>query len=179
MSWDLSEEEIQELFAAMRGEEVIDLDDDEDDSPEAERNEAIASLPLLVRRANNRFDFELRRAARALGYPDVGPSGLHVLRLVGSRGRPISLLAELLGMTRQAAAQAVARLDERGLTSRRESLTNTRVVCTPDGRRLLREVNEAMVDLVWSWGMVSDVSRIAALARDLEVLAQNPRRRFG
>jgi hypothetical protein len=53
------------------------------------------------------------------------------------------------------------------------------VVCTPNGRRLLREVNEAMVDLIWSWGMVSDVSRIAALARDLEVLAQNPRRRFG
>jgi DNA-binding MarR family transcriptional regulator len=178
MAWaGLSEERIEAAFAELLGDDDDDFDDAGDEGSGA--SQAVPNLPLLVRRANVRFDRELRRVARALGHPEVGPSGLHLLRLVGRRGQPISVLAEQLGVSRQAVGQAVQRLEERELTTRREHWAATLIVCTASGRRLRREVDEAIMRVVWGWGLVADGSRLDDLARDLDVLAQDPRTRFG
>jgi DNA-binding MarR family transcriptional regulator len=141
--------------------------------------EAIATLPLLVRQANARFDSELRRVTRRIGHPQVGPAGVHLLRVMGDSGKPMTALAHRLGISRQAVGQAVKSLEEQGLATRREFWTGTLIVLTGDGRRLLDEVSEAVVDIVWTWGMVADGTRLDDLVRDLEVLAQNPRTRWG
>ena len=52
------------------------------------------------------------------------------------------------------------------------------VVRTPEGRDLLRDVNEAVVDIVWEWGLVADPARLRDLARDLAVLARDARDRW-
>jgi DNA-binding MarR family transcriptional regulator len=180
----MDNDEINSLLAFLRGEEFGGDDDEEDEPAEdlgdsAGADESVASLPLLVRQANARFDHELRRVARELGHEQVGPSGLHLLRLVGRRGKPVSALAELLGVSRQGAGQVVARLEGLGLVRRKEQWTTTLIVRTREGRALLRDVNEAVVGVVWGWGLVADPTRLGDLAHDLAVLAQDPRARLG
>jgi DNA-binding MarR family transcriptional regulator len=179
MGWEGENEELMELwFAAMSGDDLgggesLDTDDD------SAQTDAIGSLPLLVRRANLRFDTELRRVARDLGHPEVGPTGLHLLRLLRRRGQRVVALAEPLGITRQAVSQTVTVLHEHGLTAPQAHWAGVLIALTAEGRELLREVDRALVTVVWAWGMAADGSRLDALVHDLEVLAQDPRSGLG
>lgn len=181
MAWsEMDADEINSLMAFIRGEEVIDVDaEEEDDAPLSEDDENLAMLPLLVRRANARFDRELLAAARDLGYEQVGPSGLHVLRVISPQGTPVVTLADRLCVSRQATSKVVMRLEDHGLVQRQERMRNVVVKRTAEGRRVLRNVNEAIVDVVWGWGLFADPTRIGELARDLRLLATDNLRRPG
>ena len=133
-----------------------------------------ADLPLALRLAAQRVDRELTRLVSEAGWASLTPRGWHVLRLCRFRGKPISALADQLVISRQAVSQTVAGLEEQGLVRRKPGRFTMLAVATEDGRSLVREVDDAVVDLVSQWSFHLPAERMAALAKDVDVLAERP-----
>ena len=95
---------------------------------------------ILLVTAYQRFVDELRAAMAASGFDDMGRWDGYVLRALDGNPLTVSALAELLGMTKQGAAQIVDDMRERGYVQRRPSPTDRRswpLHLTAQGERAL------------------------------------------
>ena len=105
-----------------------------------------------------------RLAAR--GWRDLRPSYGYVLLACRDRPTTSTELADLLGMTKQAASKLIEGLVGAGLVRRRPSRDDSRVrlvTLTPRGRRLLGAVEEVYVELEQEWADVLGRPAVEAL----------------
>ncbi|MBI2929247.1 MAG: MarR family transcriptional regulator [Verrucomicrobia bacterium] len=114
---------------------------------------------------------------------DLGPSQFNVLNLLATQAEGLTQveLSRQLIMHRSNLTGLVDRLEKRGLLSRRDHATDRRayrVVLTPAGRKLLREVLPhyyAAAEQVWEKIPVARSNRLAA---DLRTLSEAAERMF-
>ncbi|MDF2144263.1 MarR family winged helix-turn-helix transcriptional regulator [Knoellia sp. p5-6-4] len=134
----------------------------------------LEALPYLLRRATASMDRLLLQTLEGRGFADVGATGLHVLLLVRSP-RPVSLLAESLGMTPQAMGRVVKRMEARELVVRYEHPYDARslmVELTDDGADLASIVREALQDALHVVSDDLEGERLGQLVDDLAVVAE-------
>ena len=104
------------------------------------------------------------------GWPELrAPYGFV---LVAARERAITsgAIAELMGMTKQAASKLVDAMEGEGYVRRRPDGGDARaklVELTPRGHELLAAVEEIYADLEGEWAAVVGRNRIEAVRRDL------------
>lgn len=104
------------------------------------------------------------------GWPGMRPPYGFVL--VAARERPLTsgAIAELMGMTKQAASKLVDAMEGEGYVSRRVDGGDARakrVELTPLGRKLLAAVEEIYADLEAEWAEVVGRPRVEAVRADL------------
>ena len=134
----------------------------------------VERLPYLLRRAAAAIDQLLTETVNGSGLPELTATGVQVLSLL-SASHPTSALAESLRMTPQAAGRVVARLEELGLVCRHPHRFDGRalmVELTPEGEEAAEAVRRAVEDALHLLGDDLEPGRLAALARDLEVVAE-------
>jgi DNA-binding MarR family transcriptional regulator len=133
------------------------------------------TVPALVQLLARRDTERLRADFAEQGMTGLRP--LHALLLVPllGGGRHASDLAETLGVSRQAVAQVVTRLEADGYLKRITDPGDARakLVClTPRGRGALRVMRSSALDLEDSWQRELGADRFAAFRETLlELLA--------
>lgn len=114
------------------------------------------------------------RLARA-GYRDVRPSFGYVLLAVRDEPAPTSAVAELLGVTKQAASQVALGLEQAGYVRRRThpgDARSTLLELTPRGRKFLETVEAIYDELESEWAAVTGRQRLEAMRDDLEAVLE-------
>ena len=104
------------------------------------------------------------------GYRDVRPSFGYVLLAARDAPVPARALAELLGVTKQAASQLVDAMELGGYVQRRDDPDDARaklVELTARGRTFLGAVEDIYDGLEAEWAAVIGRGRLAAVRHDL------------
>lgn len=112
----------------------------------------------------------LHERLRARGYADVRPTYGYVLLAVRERPRTGVELAELLGVTKQAAAKLIEAMEAGGYVARAPHGDDARaklVTLTRDGRRFLGVVEAIWAELEAEWASVTSERRLETLRADL------------
>lgn len=154
------------------------LHDSDADDPRAAH--VAEELPLLLRQAHQAVDAALLSTARAGGLGCLNLSALHVLRLVGVRGRSIGGLARDLGVSPQAASKTVALLEQEGLVAKEphpRDASAILVVLTGMAGEAREILDAALDDLVRRWTEDLPPGALEPLVSALDVLAAPARRR--
>jgi DNA-binding MarR family transcriptional regulator len=143
------------------------------------REEAVVTLPFVLRQGSRAVDALLRRTLVARGLADVSLTGLDILGLARI-ARPIVALGERLKISPQAAGRVVATLEAAGLVEKRPGYRDGRQVLveiTPDGSGVLRVAHDAIMDALHL--VADDVveGRLADLTEDLATIAWVDRER--
>jgi DNA-binding MarR family transcriptional regulator len=134
----------------------------------------VERLPFLLRRAAAAIEQLLTETVNGSDLPELTATGVQVLSLL-SGSRPTSALAESLRITPQAAGRVVARLEEQGLVCRYPHRFDGRalmVELTPEGEEAAEAIRRAVEDALHVLGDDLEPGRLAALTRDLEVVAE-------
>jgi DNA-binding MarR family transcriptional regulator len=134
----------------------------------------VERLPFLLRRAAAAIEQLLTETVNGSDLPELTATGVQVLSLL-SGSRPTSALAESLRITPQAAGRVVARLEEQGLVCRCPHRFDGRalmVELTPEGEEAAEAIRRAVEDALHVLGDDLEPGRLAALTRDLEVVAE-------
>src|SRR5216683_4193413 len=108
------------------------------------------TLYRLVLRASRVETTSTLERVHHLGYSDVSLGDTNLLANLDTDGTSISALARRAGITRQAAGQQVAALEEAGYVERRPSDTDGRavlIVQTKRGRALLNDALDIVEEL--------------------------------
>lgn len=116
------------------------------------RDQTLYRLLLRASRAETTATLE---RVRQLGYTDISLADTNLLANLDTEGTSISALARRAGITRQAASQQIAALEEAGYVTRRPSDTDGRaviIVQTARGRALLES----------ALGIVENLERVYA-----------------
>ncbi len=131
------------------------------------------ALPLLLLAGFRRLVDDLHDRLAEEGHPDVRPAHGFALQAIGRGASSPGALAEVLGVTKQAAARTVARLEEIGYLGRevdpddarrqRITLTAAGHDCLVRSERILGELRDAWVDAVGE-------RRVAGVERTLTAL---------
>jgi DNA-binding MarR family transcriptional regulator len=133
-----------------------------------------ADLYPLVLAAAGGLSAEIQAGVRARGFPDTRAAyGFAFVRLAPAGATTVEL-AEYLGMTKQAAAQLVDDLVQRGYVRRRPHPTDARaklVELTERGWACTRAADEAGAEAIARWVEVLGADRVAALRDDLARVA--------
>jgi len=113
---------------------------------------------------------ELHARLADRGWPPMRPPYGFVL--VAARERPLTsgAIAELMGMTKQAASKLVDAMEGEGFVRRRPDGDDARaklVELTPRGHELLAAVEEIYADLESEWAKVVGRRRVEAIRADL------------
>lgn len=122
---------------------------------------------------------DLHAGLEARGFGDIRPLWGFVLVSVADRPRTIGELGEILGVSKQAAAKAVAGLAETGLASTADDPRDRRatlVSVAERGRAFLSAAEEAYVEIEAEWADVIGQTRLEELRR---TLAESLSARFG
>ena len=127
-------------------------------------------LARLFAMAFNYFMGELHARLRERGYGDVRPAFGFVLLAAREHGTTAKEIAELMGMTKQAAAKLVEAMVSARYLARRASPTDARVVLlelTAKGEALLATVEDIYADLEGNWAETLGVRGLTSMRRDL------------
>lgn len=138
------------------------------------RDDDALALSMLLLAAGNALVDGIHAGVVARGFDDVRPAhGFAFVRLAPS-GATISELAVHLGVTRQAAAQLVDELIEKGYVTRQPHPEDGRarlIVLTDRGWACTRAADQAAADTVRAWAGVLGEERLTALRDDLALVA--------
>jgi DNA-binding MarR family transcriptional regulator len=138
------------------------------------RNDDALALCALVLAAGNALVDGIHAGVVGRGFGDVRPAhGFAFARLAPS-GATVSELAAHLSVTRQAAAQLVDELIEKGYVTRQPHPEDGRarlVVLTERGWACTRAADQAAADAVRAWATVLGEDRLRALRDDLSAVA--------
>jgi DNA-binding MarR family transcriptional regulator len=112
------------------------------------------------------------------GWRDIRPPYGFVLLAVRDRPTTATDVGRLLGLTKQAASKVLDAMEAADLVRRRPHAADGRaklVEITPEGRRLLRDVETVYAELEAGWAAVVGTERVEALRRDVTAVlrAQN------
>ena len=130
-------------------------------------------LPLLLIGGFRVLIDELHARLAGRGHPDARPLHGFALQALGRDGASTSELGRRLGVSKQAAAKTVARLEALGYAAREPDPADARarvVVVTPRGRDLLRESAAIFEELKSEFAAEVGSDRVAALEDDLATL---------
>jgi len=137
-------------------------------------NDDALALCALVLAAGNALVDGIHAGVVGRGFGDVRPAhGFAFARLAPS-GATVSELAAHLSVTRQAAAQLVDELIEKGYVTRQPHPEDGRarlVVLTERGWACTRAADQAAADAVRAWATVLGEDRLRALRDDLSAVA--------
>ena len=103
-----------------------------------DQHQPLGRFLILLFRA---FEDDLVRRLEAVGYSDVTPADLNVLRFVKPTGSTSIEVAKLAGVTKQAIAKSIAAIEGKGYIKRQPNSEDGRsqiIVFTPKGMRLLK-----------------------------------------
>ena len=107
------------------------------------------------------------------GFPDVRPAHNAVFQYLDATGTTVSTLAERAEMTKQAMAELVAHLEERGYVDRVPDPADRRaklVRPTAKGRRVCAVVREMVPEMEQRLAEVIGATRMRQLRRDLQTI---------
>jgi DNA-binding MarR family transcriptional regulator len=112
------------------------------------------------------------------GWRDIRPPYGFVLLAVRDEPTTATDISRLLGLTKQAASKVLDAMEAADLVRRRSHAEDGRaklVAITPEGRRLLRDVESIYAGLEAGWAAVVGAERVDALRRDVAAVlrAQN------
>jgi DNA-binding MarR family transcriptional regulator len=112
------------------------------------------------------------------GWRDLRPPYGFVLLAVRDQPTTATDVGRLLGLTKQAASKVLDAMEAADLVRRRSHDEDGRaklVEITPEGRRLLRDVETVYAELEAGWAAVVGAERLEALRRDIAAVlrAQN------
>ena len=109
------------------------------------------------------------------GFPDVRPAHNAVFQYLDATGTTVSTLAERAEMTKQAMAELVAHLEDRGYVDRVPDPDDRRaklVRPTAKGRRVYAMVREMVPEMEQRLVEVIGASRMQQLRRDLQTIQE-------
>jgi DNA-binding MarR family transcriptional regulator len=109
------------------------------------------------------------------GFPDVRPAHNAVFQYLDATGTTVSTLAERADMTKQAMAELVAHLEDRGYVDRVPDPADRRaklVRPTAKGRRVYAVVREMVPEMEQRLVEVVGVTRMRQLRRDLQTIQE-------
>lgn len=131
------------------------------------------TVPALVQLVAASAAPHLRAAFAAAGLDGVRPAQSVVLVPLAAGGLHASDLADRLGVSRQAIAQAVVALERHRYVSRLPDPVDGRaqiIELTPRGRQVLRVLRSAAVDLEKRWQDTLGQQRLKELRKSLQLL---------
>ncbi len=140
------------------------------DAADAQWEPTVPALVQLVAASEGPY---LKAAFAAAGLDGVRPAQSVVLLPLAAGGLHASDLAERLGVSRQAVAQAVTPLEQHGYVTRVPDPADARaqiIRLTPRGRRALRVMRSAALDLEQRWQRTLGERRLSELRKTLQVL---------
>ncbi|WP_219942954.1 MarR family winged helix-turn-helix transcriptional regulator [Iamia sp. SCSIO 61187] len=132
-----------------------------------------AELPLLLLAGFRALIDDLHAQLSAEGHPDVRPTHGFALQAIGRGATSPGTLADALGVTKQAAARTVARLEQLGYVDRTADDRDGRrqvIVLTPAGHDCLVRSGRILGELRDRWIAEVGERRIAGLERTLGAL---------
>ncbi len=138
---------------------------------------AAAEVPLarLMAMAFRHLIDELHARLAKRGYTDVRSAYGYVLLAARSRPTTGTDVAELLGMTKQAASKLIDAMEQGGYVKRRPRDDDSRakeIVLTARGQKFLSTVETIYREIEDGWGSVIGKQRLEALRRDLRVVIE-------
>jgi len=131
------------------------------------------TVPALVQLVAASGAPHLRAAFAAAGLDGIRPAQSVALVPLIAGGLHASDLADRLGVTRQAVAQAVAALERHGYVNRVPDPADARariIELTPRGRQALRVMRSSALDLEKRWQAILGERQLAQLRKTLTVL---------
>lgn len=123
-------------------------------------------LPALVLRAATQLVDAIQRGVADRGFTDVRPAHGFAFARISAGDTTASDLADHLGVTKQAAAQLVDQLVDRGYITREPDPADARarlLRLTPHGWACTRAADDAARDAVAQWQQQLDPATFAAL----------------
>ena len=143
-----------------------------DDTPalRAWRDQTLYRLLLRASRAETTATLD---RIQQRGYVDISLGDTNLLANLDTAGSSISALARRSGVTRQAASQQIAALEQTGYVERRPSERDARaviVIQTPRGRGLLENALEIVEELEAAYAEHLGHARFADLKESLSSL---------
>lgn len=132
-----------------------------------------AELPLLLLAGFRTLIDDLHARLAAEGHPDVRPTHGFALQAIGRGATSPGTLADALGVTKQAAARTVARLEELGYVDRSADERDGRrqvVALTPAGHDCLVRSGRILGELRDGWIAEVGERRLVGLERTLGAL---------
>lgn len=111
---------------------------------------------------------------RAHGFHDLNPVHAAMLRRVDEGGNHVSDIAARMGITKQAAAQLVAKAESLGYVKTERDTVDTRkkmVRCTALGKRFLRSLDDVVADSVRDVSRLVGARRLRELEDTLHIIA--------
>lgn len=145
---------------------------DDADALRAWRDRTLYRLLLRATRAETTATL---RQVQERGYADVTLSDTNLMANLDTGGTTITALARRAGVTRQAASQQLAALEQAGYVERRPSASDGRavvVVQTALGRALLVDALEVVEALEATYADLLTPERLAGLKESLAVLVE-------
>jgi DNA-binding MarR family transcriptional regulator len=131
------------------------------------------ALPLLLLAGFRSLIDDLHARLAEEGHPDVRPAHGFALQAIGRGAAGPGALADVLGVTKQAAARTVARLDELGYVERAVDPADARrqvVTLTAAGHDCLVRSERILGELRDGWVAEVGGRRVAGLERTLVAL---------
>lgn len=135
------------------------------------------TVPALVQRLAAAGGPRLKHAFAAAGLDGIRPAQAVALVPLATGGLHASDLAERLGVSRQAVAQAVTALERHGYVIRGPNPDDARtriIELTPRGRQSLRVMRSTALELEASWEQKLGHRRLGELRATLQLLLNAP-----
>jgi DNA-binding MarR family transcriptional regulator len=142
-----------------------------------ERDDAwyATNTAVLLREAFVALNGQVVPRLVAHGFPDVRPAHNAVFQYLDAAGTTVSTLAERAEMTKQAMAELVAHLEERGYVDRVPDPADRRaklVRPTAKGRRVYAVVREMVPEMEQRLVELLGATRMRQLRRDLQTIQE-------
>ncbi|OBK60439.1 MarR family transcriptional regulator [Mycobacterium gordonae] len=131
------------------------------------------TVPALVQRLAAAGGPRLKHAFAAAGLDGIRPAQAVALVPLATGGLHASDLADRLGVSRQAVAQAVTALERHGYVTRESNPDDARtriIEITPRGRQTLRVMRSTALELEGSWEQILGQRRLGELRATLQML---------
>lgn len=131
------------------------------------------TVPALLQMVAAAAGPRLREAFTAAGLDGIRPAQSVALVPLLAGGLHASDLADRLGVSRQAVAQAVSTLERHGYVVRSPDLVDARariIELTPRGREALRVLRSSAADLEHQWRQTLGQRRLDQLRQTLQLL---------
>lgn len=132
------------------------------------------SLSTVVLRAASTLVDGVQEGMRRRGYPDLRPAHGFAFSRVSGQGCTVNELGEHLGVSKQAASQMVAELEDKGYLERARHPGDGRAVLVTlsvRGRAATRAAEASAADSLRGWASSLSETRLRHLHKDLATLA--------
>jgi DNA-binding MarR family transcriptional regulator len=122
--------------------------------PQTSARNAPENLAILLREPFRAGTEVLHRRFAERGHPEIRPPHGNVMQFLDDGGTRVSVLAERAQMTKQAMAELVAHLEQRGYVERVPDPVDRRaklVRATPRGKQLYAIAREVVAEIEAEW----------------------------